>query len=114
GTYTVCITDANGCSTCDTISVAFGNGVFDPSSGMHGLSVYPNPFSSETTVELTGFTGSAEVKIFDVIGNQVRTMVIHNSDRFTVTREDMGAGMYFMEVLSDGALIGAGKLIVTQ
>ena len=112
GTYTVCITDANGCVTCDSVLVAFGNGVFDPSSGMQGLSVYPNPFSSETTVELTGFTGTAEVKIFDVLGKQVRTMVIQNSDRFTVTREDMGSGMYFMEVLSDGALIGAGKLIV--
>jgi hypothetical protein len=112
GTYTVCITDANGCSTCDSVLVGFGNGIYSPVSGIGALVIYPNPFSSETTVELKGFSGTAEVRVLDVLGKEVKTLVVRQADRFTLTRDDLDAGIYLMEVLSEGQLMGTGKLII--
>ncbi|CAN5913804.1 hypothetical protein BH11BAC7_BH11BAC7_08890 [soil metagenome] len=42
GTYTLCVTDVNGCITCDTSSVSFNTGITEQSQNA-GLTVFPVP-----------------------------------------------------------------------
>lgn len=63
-TFTVMVTDANGCSDSDavTITVSGGTGISDMEEGIR-LSIYPNPTSGSFTVDIDNITGDRELKI---------------------------------------------------
>ena len=49
GSYTCCVTDLNGCTTCATASVTFNVGI-SQTANENEVIIYPNPFSSMVTV----------------------------------------------------------------
>jgi hypothetical protein len=91
-----------------------GNG----STGVKGVNsnitflVFPNPFISSTTIKLiTNKNISANVKLFDMLGNEVKSILVTNNEA-TIERENLGNGIYFYNIISDDKLIATGKLII--
>jgi hypothetical protein len=71
GTYTLCVTDMNGCMSCNTATVSFNTGLAEqPENG--SLSVFPVPATSTVNIQQT-FTKplSAEIRLTNVLGEMV-------------------------------------------
>ncbi|MBK9526169.1 MAG: T9SS type A sorting domain-containing protein [Bacteroidetes bacterium] len=99
GIYSVCVTDQNNCSLCDTFTV------FDPATGLETLNpnqayyVYPNPFSSFTTIRFENASAeSTQYKVFAATGQLIF------SDEFTGNElhfdgNELESGVYFLQVI---------------
>ena len=110
GTYFVRVTDANGCEDVSNTFTYTATGVNDLSAVMD-LSVYPNPFNSETTVDFGQVISKATIRIVDVYGKLVESHELLDTDKYIIKRTNKASGVYFMEVdINKGLIIK--KLII--
>ena len=101
GIYTVCVTDANGCAqVCDTVSINDGTGI-QIVNAISGISIYPNPTSSNVNISVSSSLGNdLVVTMRDITGK------IIFSDKYAasvgVVKEynlsDKPAGFYTIEI----------------
>lgn len=80
-------------------------------------SVYPNPFSTTATFQITGWnelkTTQAELKIHDALGRQVFHTDLH-APHFELNRGDLTKGIYIYSVTRGNEILATGKLVVTD
>jgi hypothetical protein len=102
------------------ISNPSGNaGHCDITTGIDGplrsdqVKVSPNPFSSQTTIEVTssGNSGNIQLKVFDVLGREIITTTFNNDGRVILERNHLSDGIYFYRVFEKDKVIAGGKLI---
>lgn len=100
GTYTVTVTDANGCSANQQVTVNSQVGV-DPLADEMGLTLYPNPVSTELTI--TNFTMlSGVVQITTIEGKLMCNLVISSGAAQTLDVSGWANGTYVL--ISQGAV----------
>lgn len=100
GTYTVTVTDANGCSANQQVTVNSQVGV-DPLADEMGLTLYPNPVSTELTI--TNFTTlSGVVQITTIEGKLMCNLVISSGAAQTLDVSGWANGTYVL--ISQGAV----------
>jgi len=80
---------------------------------------YPNPFNPSTTIEYEISRASlVQIKIFDVLGNEVQTLVSNYlspgkySSNFDAS--NLSSGIYFYTLTSDGQKINTKKMILLK
>ncbi|MCC6477053.1 T9SS type A sorting domain-containing protein [bacterium] len=81
------------------------------------LETYPNPFNSQLTIELAGFTGNDfELALFNVLGRRVDTItrgaLIGGTLSYSVS-PTLSSGIYFL-VASDQAVREAKKVVLMK
>ncbi len=69
----------------------------------YGLSAYPNPFNSSTTLSFDlAVSGRVEMVLYDVTGRRIQTLVdrpfTSGSHTLTVRGEGLGSGIYFVRL----------------
>ena len=103
GTYSVTITDANGCSiTLNGIDVAAAStsGIEDLEAG--AFTLYPNPSNGLFYIQMSDATnGSVMVQVTDVTGRMVYDQ-IESATTFTVDLSNNAKGAYFLNISSNG------------
>jgi len=62
------------------------------------LSIYPNPFRDETTVDFGREIQVASIRIVDVFGKLIEEHSITNTDKHILKRGNKSSGIYFMEI----------------
>lgn len=95
GDYAVIIT-RNGCSDtseCYHISVSD----IDENSLTNGVIIYPNPFSSQTTIGFSQEQKGTHLKITDVLGNELKT-INFTGKQLILDRKEMSPGIYLLEL----------------
>jgi uncharacterized repeat protein (TIGR01451 family) len=81
------------------------------------INVFPNPFSAEATIEITGFEkkGPLSIKsdfsLFDALGRQLRSEKFEGNTHL-FKRQDLTTGIYFFRIENNGQLIGTGKFLI--
>lgn len=95
-------------TTLNTIDYALS--VQDLENGKVTIALMPNPFKDFTTIKVEGENASYNLKVYDMLGQLIRTDVTANNI-FTIQRETLAAGVYMYEVLKGTKLIGKGKMI---
>lgn len=80
-------------------------------SRMH-VKIYPNPFSSSTTVQLSSALQNGELTVFNIRGQQVKTMKNISGQEIKFFRDDLSSGIYFMRLTENNKLIVADKFVV--
>ncbi len=90
-------------------------GVKTESSGVAGATAYPNPFSSATIIEyLLRERSSVKIRIYDVMGRQVRSLVDRTEEAgphsVTLDGSDLPAGSYLYEVVTTTGIY-RGRLV---
>ena len=76
------------------------------------LSIYPNPFTSQTTITFSEEQNHSVIKIMDVAGKEVKVMDF-TGKQLTLEKGEMKTGVYFVQVI-DGNNNGVNKKIVIQ
>ena len=62
--------------------------------------VYPNPVSSISTIDLSGFNGLVTIKIYDILGKEMRSITTQNETE-VIDFSDFNAGNYIVRVSTD-------------
>ncbi|MCP4442989.1 MAG: T9SS type A sorting domain-containing protein [Aureispira sp.] len=76
------------------------------------IKVIPNPFQTEATIKVEGKDyQNLELKVYDTMGRQV-VQSSSTNNQFQVYKKDLSTGIFIFQVLSDGQLLRAGKIIV--
>lgn len=68
------------------------------------ISVYPNPAKHAVLVDLTAFEGNAvSIELYDPLGRAMKNMSHIKANQYILNRENLPSGIYFMNVISEGA-----------
>ncbi|MGB0982448.1 MAG: T9SS type A sorting domain-containing protein [Saprospiraceae bacterium] len=110
GTYTVTVTDANGCS--ETATVIIENFEFPVNTReldyIADLGVFPNPTRGNVTItlELSRYA-DVSVKIYNLTGQVVEDLGLHNTtnETFQLDLSNYASGMYYVRFIIDGDVI---------
>lgn len=102
GVYTVCITDANGCTACNVVTVSFTNGIAK-NSAEKVITVSPNPSTGLFNLELKS-AGSWHIEVMNVIGKRVLTLneETDKAVRKTIDLTALPEGVYILSVTNSG------------
>jgi hypothetical protein len=111
--YYVQITDINGCiAISNSFEYEDVPTAIDGDNTIPTLTIYPNPFNEETTVDFGKVVVAAELRIYDVLGKLLNEYELNNIDKFIIAREDKVNGVYFVEIEVKGQNKAILKLII--
>jgi hypothetical protein len=85
-----------------------------PVSVDYNLSVYPNPFSQQTTLQFSQpLNSNTQLALYDLIGREVENYTISSgATNLIIKRNNLPAGMYFYKVSGNGMPPLAGKVVI--
>jgi subtilisin-like proprotein convertase family protein len=116
GTYTVTITDGNGCTESFTYTVMSTMNVDGAATEIGNIQFYPNPSDGIFNMNVAGFNGSSmNVEIMDMNGKVVNVSRIENaSQNFTQSFDvrTLSEGTYFIRVTSETGSATSRMVIV--
>lgn len=101
--------------TCNTTSCR--SVVVDQTSGIlernriSGITIYPNPFATQTTVSFTKELKNATLKIVDVLGKEVKSIEFSGS-QLIIRKGELKAGVYSIQVVLEKELIANQKVVI--
>lgn len=114
--YPVClyIETNNGCQsyTCDTIMVN-PSGINEHVNN-NSLTVSPNPFSIQTTLQAEKIFKGTSLTIYDLYGQQVKQVKNISGQTIILHRDNLPSGLYFIRFTQDNKIFLADKLIITD
>jgi hypothetical protein len=111
GTYYLQVTDGNGCEM-NSNSFKYDEVTAVDESASISLSIYPNPFKDETTVDFGRVVKQASVRVVDVFGKLIEEHSISNTDKHILKRENKASGIYFVEIEVEQQEKAIYKLII--
>ena len=100
GTYTVTVTDANGCSKSATFEV--DNVVGITAINTLAARLYPNPTTGQFVVEVDQ-AGPTQVKVMDLAGRLVIATQSNDGNTISLDLGNASAGVYFVHIQQDNA-----------
>ncbi|MEZ4772153.1 MAG: T9SS type A sorting domain-containing protein [Bacteroidia bacterium] len=115
GSYTVNITDYNGCQTSATLNVDSNVGIEDlAKAGINSMSVYPNPTQGAFTVNIElAKRDDLQLTIFDVNGKAVyqrnKTSVTNLNEQIDLS--GVSAGIYTLKVTTSQG-VGYERIVI--
>ncbi|MDA7578819.1 hypothetical protein N8692_04990, partial [Flavobacteriales bacterium] len=85
GIYYVVVTDDNGCESQSNSTTFVQTGILDVAS-LEDLSIYPNPFRNETTVDFGRVVEDAKITVVDIYGKVIEKYEINDTDKYIIKR----------------------------
>lgn len=76
--------------------------------------IFPNPFSSVTTLHTDKLLKSATLTVYNSCGQQVKQIKYISGQTITLFRENLPSGMYFIRLTEDNKVITTKKLLVIR
>ena len=75
------------------------------------LSVYPNLFSFQTTIEFNEYQKNSTIKIMDVLGKEVK-VINFSGKQLLLEKGEMKKGIYFVQVVDSNKKVLNKKIVV--
>jgi hypothetical protein len=111
GSYSVCITDTNGCQNCDTIDVGIYLGI-EQIAAIGDVNLYPNPAHSSVNVEMKKqIPGTVLFTITNMQGQLVLNETANNVTKHTLNVANFARGIYYLQVRTEEG-ISSYRLII--
>lgn len=76
--------------------------------------IFPNPFSSSTTLQFNTMITNAELNLYTVYGKKIRTKNNINENKIKIERENLSSGIYFYELIQDSKKVATGKFVISE
>ena len=113
GIYYVLVTDGNSCiAESDTVNYKENPLAVLEESSVVALSIYPNPFREETTVDFGREVKQVSIRVVDVFGKLIEEYSITNTDKHILKRNNKASGIYFVEIEVEQQGTAIYKLII--
>lgn len=109
--------DATAINSLQSCIIANGGswlGIDENGSIESSLNIYPNPFNSFTTIQMSKELSNAEINIYDIYGIKISTINNVAGQVVTLYRETLPSGMYFVYLTQAGKMIATKKLLITD
>ena len=84
------------------------------SSQKFSTKVFPNPFSTVTTLQTDIILKSATLTIYNLYGQTVKQIKNISGQTVTLFRDNLSSGLYFIRLTQDNKIISADKLVITD
>jgi hypothetical protein len=104
-TYNVTVTDSQGCSTAESVTILNSLGINEESLNAF---VSPNPFDTEVILHLTGVVDN--VVVLNVIGKLVKQIETSES-KILINLSNENSGIYFIQIQNKGEVLKTIKTI---
>ena len=78
------------------------------------FSLYPNPFSTETTLQTDQFLKDAILTVYNSFGQQVKQIKNISGQTIIFQRDNLPSGLYFVRLTEDNKVIKVDKLVITD
>jgi len=111
GWYYLCITDNNGCQTCDSAFVDYTVGIWHYSKESAQLLIRPNPMSHSAKITFPE-NGSGKLIIADLSGRVIKEQALLNVKQYILERDGLSSGAYLISFRAVDGKIYRIKLIV--
>lgn len=102
GTYTLCVTDANGCTTCTYVVQQSPNGIITADRQM-SMSVSPNPTEGNSTLSCSfAKAQSGEILVINLLGEVVQRKTFATTEllQSSIDLSNQPSGVYFVSVVT--------------
>jgi hypothetical protein len=76
--------------------------------------LYPNPFSESTTFQTEEPLNNATLHISNILGNKVSEINNINGNKFVISRDQLPAGLYFIQLSQNNKLIMSKKVVISS
>lgn len=76
------------------------------------VNVFPNPFQTKTTLQSSISLNNADLFIYNIFGQKVRSLGGIYGKELTIERDNLNNGVYIYELIQSGLKIKDGKLII--
>ncbi|MBK8600787.1 MAG: T9SS type A sorting domain-containing protein [Flavobacterium sp.] len=87
-------------------------GVEESDTVSDNISVSPNPFVSELSIESAIAFDNVSLKLYNAVGQLVREINNISGQRITLNRENLNSGLYFIQLFEKGKLVKSSKVLV--
>jgi hypothetical protein len=113
GTYSVCVSDANGCSVCGSTYVGFATGIIE-SNLENNISIYPNPTSGRFTLQANSYQliVNSQIEIYNVLGECIYRQISTSANQ-QINLSASPDGIYFMKIKNEQGVI-TKKIILSH
>jgi alpha-tubulin suppressor-like RCC1 family protein len=91
-----------------------GTGIESNVDEQIAIAVFPNPFSAVTTLQTNQVLKNASVSIHNAFGQQVKQINNVSGNAITLQRDELLAGLYFMQVTQNNSTSTVIKLLITD
>ena len=109
GTYTNYLFEFE--KPCPSISTGIDN-EYEPL--IPSYKIFPNPFSSMTTLQTNVSLQDATVSIYNSLGQLVKQIQNASGQTITINRDNLTKGLYFIQLTRDNKKMLVEKLIITD
>ena len=110
GSYAVIVTN-NNCSDTSACQTITTTGIIE-NSLVNGITINPNPFSSQTTITFIKEQKNTNIKIIDELGKEVKTINFTGKE-LVIEKGEMKAGTYFLQVKTEKGNVSK-KIIINK
>jgi|GEM_PF-5806178 len=114
GVYFIRIVNVNGTSSMGMSNICVSGvatGIAESGTEGQSFSIFPNPFTSTTTLLFQSELTHANISVKDVLGRVVKT-VDFSGRQLSLERAEMKAGIYFVQVTDDQQHVTVKKIVV--
>lgn len=112
GTYTITVTDRNGCNQTASVVVNAVTGISNVSDEI-GFTIHPNPATSDVIVTIDNLRDKdTQLNLHDVLGQRIISIQV-TSTVTTLNLKGVATGIYFVEI-EQGSKKAVKKLLVTK
>jgi hypothetical protein len=109
GNYAVVVVK-NGCTDTSTCMLINNVGIIENSTPS-AITIYPNPFDTQTTIHFMNDQKNTSVKITDVMGKEVKTLTC-NGKLLLIERGELPNGVYFIQIRDKNNVVLNKKIVI--
>lgn len=100
----------------------YNDSVYNPGCGLiigikeninhNSFSISPNPFSTETTLQIDKTFKDAILTVYNSFGQQVKQIKNIYGDEIILQRDNLPNGLYYIRLTKENKILSAGKIII--
>jgi len=94
-----------------TLCTTAGVNEFEPKTF---VSVFPNPFSVQTTLQTDNLLHNATLTVYNCFGQTVKQIKNIWGQTVVLSRDNLASGLYFVRLTEDNKTIAVGKLVIAD